>query len=235
MGKPKGKIKEQFTPEELELLAQVLDKEPEIADVAVSDINIDYSYQTRIRDRIRQQIKTNLKPALLQTGKLSRRPDGSLWAIDCATRVLGIKDRGEMNRKLHCEIFTTPGQQVEALLFDFFHDRRSYEPMKLETRLKAQSVAGLDHGFVEAIERLGFSLHDRHRNKIRGATDMVKAWELDHDGTAMTKAIFSIKDSWRDNYKLEGYMALPGCITRSTIGRLMIKSVARCVVSVPPT
>lgn len=200
--------KQQFTPEELALAQAYIDIEPQRMDIVVSDIKIDMSYQTRIRKRIQEKIKNNLHVGMLQTLKISRRPDGSLWAMDGATRVLGLKDRGEMNRKLHCEVWDTPGQEIEAVLFYIFHDKASYEPMKIETRAQAQSVAGLDHGFVQAIEECGFSLQSGggRGHFIRGVTHMQETWDLDHNGTAMRKALFSIKDAWRDMHKITGYM-----------------------------
>lgn len=199
--------KQQFTPEELALAQAYIDVEPQRIDIVVSDIKIDFSYQTRIRARIQANIKNNLHIGMLQTLKISRRPDGSLWAMDGATRVLGLKDRGEMNRKLHCEVWDTPGQEIEAVLFYIFHDKSSYEPMKIETRAQAQHVAGLDHGFVEAIEECGFSLIGGGRGRfIRGVTHMQETWDIDKSGTAMRKALFSIKDAWRDLHKITGYM-----------------------------
>lgn len=206
--KAKGRpARQQFTPEELALAQAYIDVEPQRIDIVVSDINIDFSYQTRIRERIQAAIKNNFHAGMLQTLKISRRPDGTLWAIDGATRVLGLRDRGDMNRKLHCEVWDTPGRDIEAVLFYIFHDKSSYEPMKIETRAQAQHVAGLDHGFVQAIEECGFSLIGGGRGHfIRGVTHMQQTWDLDHDGTAMRKALFSVKDAWRDLHKITGYL-----------------------------
>jgi hypothetical protein len=204
----KKRRREQFTEEQLALARSYIDKEPGRMLLSVSDINVDMSYQTRFRQRIYDEIVECVHPGMLQTLKISKRPDGSFYAMDGATRVLALKERGDMNRKLHCEVWDTPGRDIEALMFYIFHDKASYEPMKIETRLQSLHVAGLDHGFIKAIEECGFSLIEGGRGKrIRGTTYMQQVWELDI-GDAMRKALFSIKDAWRDSYNIDGFMVL---------------------------
>jgi hypothetical protein len=204
----KDKAKD-FTPEELRTLDFYFAKEPPILMLLVSEIKIDWSYQTRNRMRMFNEIRDNFLPGKLQTLKVSRRPDGSYYVFDGATRVLALEERGDMVRKLRCEVFDTPGQAIEALLFDWFNGRDSHENAKLENRLKALSVGGQDNGFVEKIEACGFSLIGGGRGtRINGATHMIQTWELDDNGEAMGRALFAIRNTWRDSHQIKGFVVL---------------------------
>jgi hypothetical protein len=213
MSKANGKAKKPptkpvFTVDEMKLLKSVLDQKPPIVELPISALNVDMSYQDRPRERIVHQVESNFSEALLGIFKVSRRPDGSYWVCDGESRRQGILRRGEKQRVVRCEIFELEGPKQEALLFAWFNSRRSKEPTKLETNLQAYGIAGTDHGFAKAVQDCGFTLVRGGKRHLRGPGYAVQAWDLDGDGTAMRKALFALKDSWRDLYEIHGYMVL---------------------------
>jgi hypothetical protein len=203
-----GKSKGNFTPAEWKILEPILSQNPPILELPVEAINIDWTYQTRPRDRIVNQIATDLHEALLSVLKISQRPDGTYWAADGATRVLGIMQRGERYRLVRCEIFQTPGQKAEALLFAWFNSNRSKQPIKLETNLQAYHIAGTDGGFGKLIEDLGYKLTGKSKFALRGPGYVKKAWNLDDDGTVLRKTLYALKESWKGLYPIHGNVLL---------------------------
>jgi hypothetical protein len=197
-----------FSADEMKLLKPILEQKPPIIDLPVSSLNVDMSYQDRPRKRIVDQVATNFSEALLGIFKVSQRPDGSYWVCDGESRRQGILCRGEKQRVVRCEVFETEGQKQEALLFAWFNSRRSKEPTKLETNLQAYSTAGTDHGFGRAVHECGFTLVRGGKHQLRGPGYALQAWDLDGDGTAMRKALFAVKEAWRDRYDIHGYMVL---------------------------
>lgn len=211
MAKSNGKGKQPkplFTTAEAKLLKPILEQRPPIRELPVSELQIDYAYQDRPRERIVNQISDHFSEALLGVLIVGQRPDKSFWICDGASRVLAILRRGENQRVMRCLIFQTQGQQQEALLFAWSNSKRSKEPTKLITNLQAYGVAGTDQGFSKAIEECGFSLSAKGKRALHGPSYVRTAWELDGDGTAMRKALFSIKDGWRDKFQIHGYMVL---------------------------
>jgi hypothetical protein len=204
---PPPKRKEMFSPEEKKILKSILDQKPPIVDLPVASLQADMSYQERPRERIVDQVASGLSEALLNVLIVAQRPDGTYWVIDGESRRQGILRRGEKQRVVPCQVFQTEGPKQEALLFQFFNSKRSKEPIKLANSLIALGVAGVDRGFVKAIEECGFKLGKGTR-QLRGPGYVKRAWELDGDGTAMRKALYTLKDSWREKYQIHGYMVL---------------------------
>jgi len=199
--------REMFSPEEKKILRSILDQKPPIVDLPVAALNADMSYQERPRERIVNQVATNLSEALLNVLIIAQRPDSTYWVIDGESRRQGILRRGEKQRVVHCQVFQTEGQKQEALLFQWFNSNRSKQPIKLANSLIALGVAGVDRGFTKTIEECGFTL-GKGRRQLRGPGYVLQAWNLDGDGTAMKKALYTLKDAWRENYRIHGYMLL---------------------------
>jgi hypothetical protein len=206
-GKDK-KTKPLFSAEEWQLLQHCLAQNPIISELPVEVLNIDYSYQTRPRDDMIYQIASQFCEPLLGVLKVSQRPDRTYWIADGATRALAILSRGEKHRLVRCEIYQTEGRQPEALLFAWLNSKRSKKPIKLETNLQAYNVAGTDRGFGKAVEKCGYVLVGGGKRHLHGPGYVKQAWDLDGDGTVMTKTLFAIKDAWKDKYKVYGYMVL---------------------------
>ncbi len=207
-GAQRPRLKGIFSSEELEIIHTILDQDPPIVELPVEVLNIDYAYQTRPRERIQNQIVNDFHRALCGVLIVSQRPDKTYWVADGATRVLGILQRKEKHRLVKCLIFETEGRKVEALLFAWFNSNRSKAPIKLETNLQAYNVAGTDGGFGKAIEDCGYQLVGGGKRHLRGPGYVKKAWDLDGDGTAVRKTLFAVKDAWKDNHTLHGYMML---------------------------
>jgi len=208
--KPNGSEKppkEMFSPDERKMLKPILEQKPPIVELPVASLNVDLSYQDRPRERIVNQVATNFSEALLGVLIIAQRPDGSYWVCDGESRHQGILRRGEKQRVVHCQVFQTEGPKQEALLFAWFNSKRSKEPTKLANNLIAYGVAGVDRGFARAIEECGFTL-GKGRRQLRGPSYVQTAWSLDGDGTAMRKALYTLKDAWRENYQIHGYMVL---------------------------
>jgi hypothetical protein len=202
------KVKGTFTSEEWTILEPILAQNPPIIELPVEVINIDFSYQDRPRERIINQIATDFHEALLSVLKISQRPDGTYWAADGATRILGLLRMGDKHRLVRCEVFQTEGRRAEALLFAWFNSKRSKEPIKLETNLQAYNIAGTDGGFGKAVEECGYHLTGSGKRRLNGPGYVLKAWNLDGDGTAMKKTLFALRDAWKDNFKVYGYLVL---------------------------
>jgi hypothetical protein len=211
MGKPNGKAKaleDLFTPDEMKLVHEILDTIPELEEISISEIGIDYSYQDRKRERKQAEIATQLKPGLLGVLKISRRPDGSLWAVDGATRILGLRERGEKVRKLRCEVFPMAGPKVEAVMFAWWNSKRSHTPTALENNMQAAYIAGTDGGFGKAIKECGFDFLSSNKfRRLQGPGYVFKAWNLDGNGEVMKKSLYSCKDAWRDKFVCPGFMS----------------------------
>jgi len=214
MGKKNGKDmtrvqKPMFTVDEWRLVKPVLDQKTTIAELSIAQIEIDYSYQTRPRERIVTQIANNFLESLVGVLKVSQRADGSYKVMDGASRVLAIQARGEQ-RIVRCEIYQVDSAKQEALLFAWFNSNRSHQPIKLETRLKAEHEAGTDHGFGKLIEHCDFTLVGGGPRHLDGPGYSVQAWHLDDDGTALEKALFALKSEWRERHKhkISGYFIL---------------------------
>jgi hypothetical protein len=194
-----------FSAEEKKILDSILDQDPPVIELSISVLNVDLSYQDRPRDRIVNLVTTNFSQALLGIFSIGQRPDGSYWVCDGASRLQGLLNRGEKTRMVKCQVFQTTGPQQEALLFAYLNSRRSKEPTKLITNMQAYNVAGTDKGFGKAIAECGFTL-TKGKCQLRGPVYVRMAWDLDGEGIAMRKALFSVKDCWRDKYKVPGYL-----------------------------
>jgi len=210
MAKGNGKDrapKPMFTIDEQRVLRSVLEQKTRIEELPISSLEIDYSYQTRKRDRIKTQIISNFSEALLGVLKVARRPDGSYKVMDGVTRVEAIQARGEKQRVMRCELFEVEGVKQEALLFAWFNSKRSHEPIKLETRLQAEMEAGTDRGFGKLIYRCDFTLVGGGVRHLDGPHYALQSWALDDDGTALEKTLFALKSEWRDKHKhkIPGY------------------------------
>ena len=76
----------------------------------------------------------------------------------------------------------------------------------------ARYISGTDKGFVKALHTAGFDIKTGHgRRKVHGPSYLNKAWNLDgknSDGETMQKALFAIKDAWKDTAQVTGYMTL---------------------------
>lgn len=226
-------VKPIFNSDEIKLLKKILDQNPPVVELSVGVLNIDFSYQDRPRDRIAAQIINHFSPAFLGVLIIAQRPDGSYWVCDGATRVQGLVARDDKERLVHCQVFQTEGARQEALLFAFFNSKRSKEPTKLITNLQAYSVAGTDKGFGKAIEDCGFSL-TRGRRQLHGPSYVKQAWELDGDGTAMKKALFTLNYAWGDSYQVHGYMVLGVALLYHTQRRAIDEQVRRVLQRMPP-
>jgi hypothetical protein len=222
-----------FSADEQKLLKKILDQNPPIVELSAGDLNVDLSYQDRPRDRIVTQIVNHFSPAFLGVLKIAQRPDGTYWVCDGATRVQALLARGDKERLVRCEVFQTEGQRQEALLFAFFNSKRSKEPTKLITNLQAYSVAGTDKGFGAAIEHCGFSL-TKGRRQLHGPSYVMQAWQLDGDGTAMKKALFTLKEAWRDLYPVHGYMVKGVALLYHTQRRSIDEQLRRVLQRTPP-
>jgi hypothetical protein len=208
-GKAKVSKKEAlFSPDEMKLLKPILSQNPPIVELSIEVLNTDYSYQERPRERIVNQVATLFSEALLGVLIVGQRPDHSYWVCDGESRRQGIIRRGETKRIVKCLIYQTEGSKQEALLFAWFNSKRAREPTNLATNLNAYGVAGTDHGFKKAVEECGFCLLGRSKRVLRGPGYAVKAWDLDGDGTSMRKALFAMKEAWKDNHTINGYMVL---------------------------
>ena len=64
-------------------------------------------------------------------------------------------------------------------------------------------VAGVDRGFKKLIEQCGLTIP-----KLQGVGYYLRAFNLDDDGAALQKALYSIRDAWRDRFRIPGYMVL---------------------------
>lgn len=192
-----------FSAEEDRLLKSFLVQTLPIVNLPVSALNIDESYNDRPRERMIQQIALHFSVALLGVLLVGQRSDGVHWVVDGASRTKGIKHRGENQRVVPCQVFQSEGQKQEAFLFSWFADKRSKTLIPLANKLNALGVAGVDRGFKKLIEQCGFSIP-----KVQGVGYYLQAYNLDDDGAALQKALYSIKAEWRDRHKLPGYMVL---------------------------
>ena len=197
-----------FTPEEAKLLAPLLDQHPPITNLAISQLNVDLSYQERPRERIVHQVATQLTDALLNVFVVAQRPDGSYWVMDGESRRQGILRRGEKHREVRCLVFQTQGREQEALMWAVLNSKRTREPIKLVNRFIAYHVAGTDKGFIATVEKCGYNLVGKTHRTLGGPYYVFKAWQLDGNGSVMQKALFAVNDNWRDKYKIDGYMVL---------------------------
>jgi hypothetical protein len=204
MGKPNGKTL--LTPEEEARVGHILRAKTQLVEIPIGSLNVDPDYQERKRRRIGDQIKRELYEGMLGVLKVSQRPDGTYWVIDGETRreaILNLEG-GDSQRLIRCELYQVPGPREESLLFAIFNSKRSHEPTNLSTNLQAYKVAETDHGFGKAIEECGYTFKGKFA--IRGPHYVEKAWDLDGDGTAVKKALWSM-GVWRQRgYPIYGYL-----------------------------
>jgi hypothetical protein len=209
-----------FTVAEHKLLDSILGQNPPIVELAIEVLSTDWTYQTRPRNRILNQIINDFKEGGLGVLVISQRPDKTYWVCDGETRRQGLMARGDKHRLVRCLVYQTQGQKQEALLFAWFNSRRSKEPIKLETYYQALHVAGTDGGFGKLIENCGFKLNATGKRRLNGIGMVRIAFDLD-DGSALERTLFAIKEAWIDKFKIYGYMVLGiallyhGCARRS--------------------
>jgi hypothetical protein len=196
-----------WTQVELKVLKSILQQDPPIVELPVSALNVDPGYQNRPREKMILKIATFFSNALLGVLIVSQRPDGKYYTIDGETRRLAILARHEEHRIVRCWLFHCDGSQQEALLFAFFNSARSRTPVNLITKLQAYHIAGTDKGFGKLVEECGFTL-SRGKRQLKGAFYVVLAWDLDGDGGSLRKALFALKDAWRDSYPIDGIIVL---------------------------
>ena len=182
-----AKIKQQLTDEEKKVLKKILEQKPKYDDIAIHELNIDLSYQRRPREKMIKQIMGQFSPVLCMTIQVSRRPNGTLWVVNGATRIMALKQMGNLDYKVHCEIFNTEGAKQEALLFVHFDIHHVKVP--LATKLEAAGVAG-----VNEISRIlasgGFNLGESNKNSMKGVSYIPDAYTFD-GGESLQKAVFS--------------------------------------------
>lgn len=196
-----------FTDEELKIIQPFLDQKPPIEEIPIGMLKVDMSYQDRPRDKIVRQVVDHFSEAWLGIFWVSRRPDGTRYLMDGVSRQTGLVQRGDHQYPARCLVFDTEGRKVEALVFAFLNSFRSKDPIKIENVYQAQYIAGTDGGFGAAVEQCGFKFL-RGVRQLRGPRYCKTAWDLDCDGGAMRKALYTIKDCWRDRYPVYGYMVL---------------------------
>jgi hypothetical protein len=180
-----------FSPEEEKLLKSILEQNPPVVNLAIGELHIDTSYNERPRERLTYQIHYHFSAALLGVLMVARRPDGSCWIIDGATRQAGLLRRGESKRIVPCQVFETEGPKQEALLFAWFSSKRARAQIPLANNLNALGVAGVDKGFKKLLTQCGFEIL-----KLQGPGYYHRAFTLDDDGSALQKTLFSIKSCW---------------------------------------
>jgi len=197
--------KAQLSPAEHRVLQPILAQEPHYENISLKDLQIDYTYQDRPRDTLVRQIAEYFSPAMLGTLIVSKRPNGSLFVCDGATRKLGLELRGEGDRVVRCQVFNTDGVKQEALLFKFYNGARKAVP--LANRLTAEGVGGVDGGFLKTIKSIGFTLTGNSKKALKGAGFVKKAYEIDDE--SMQKALFALKESWGEKHgRLDGVAVL---------------------------
>lgn len=191
-----------FTPEELRIIKPVLDRKTTIVEMPVSQLEIDYGYQERDRHRMLGRITDNFIEALLGVLSVSRRPDGSHFVVNGATRKLAIEARGEKERVVRVELFLTDQNYArqEPLLFRWLNSKESHEPIKLANRLHSDWKAGTDHGFGDLIHKCDFVFVGNSARVLNGPGYAVQAWHLDN-GEVLERTLFALKSIWREKHK----------------------------------
>lgn len=195
---------QQLSKDERKLIWSVIQQSPRTVDIPLHKLNIDYSYQDRPRARLVDLIATQFAVGMLGTFIVSERPDGTFWVCDGATRKLGLEKGGQGNRSVPCQVFKTSGIKQEALLFKIYNGFRKQVP--LANRLNAEGVAGLN-GLRATVNRCGYSLIGNGKNVLKGATFLMKAYEID-DGISLEKALYSLHSSWGSEERLDGITVL---------------------------
>lgn len=194
----------QLTKEEMQVLKDVLKQDTVFQDLPLNLLNVDYSYQTRPRERLIQAIARNLIPMMLQTFIVGQRPDGTYWVCDGVTRKLGLETRGERNRIVRCQVLQTKGRAQEALLFKFINGT-SRKTVPLASRLQAEGIAGTDHGFLNLVEECGFTIVGQGKHALKGLGFIYE--EFGRNPNALKKALFALKATWAaSGIKLDGTM-----------------------------
>ncbi len=194
--------KSQMTPEEKKVLRTILAQEPVYEDVALNKLQIDYTYQDRPRQLLTTQIAYEFSPVMFGILIVSKRPDGSLYVCDGATRKLAMEMRNEGDRTMRCQIIETDGIKQEALLFKHYNKERKQVP--LANRLNAEGIGGVDHGFRKLILQCGFHLIGASKTVLKGIYFVRKAYDLDDSGTALQSALFAIKAAWNGKHRVDG-------------------------------
>lgn len=198
-----------LSPEELHLLEPILKQAGVYVEIPASQLNVDWSYQKRPRERICNQIVAQLYEALLGVLMVAQRPDNTHWVFDGVTRLEGVNRRGEKQRVLRSLVFQSTGQKQEALLFALWNSRRCKEFIRKEHALHAYGIAGVDKGFSEAVEQCGYSLIGGGLTQLRGPGYVKAAWDIDPDPKGvMVRTLFATKQEWKDRYRVYGYMVL---------------------------
>jgi hypothetical protein len=233
----KGKQRKSIlTPEEAALLAPILHQSGTITRLKLRDLNIDWDYQTRPRERIANNIEHEFYEAWLDVFLVAQRPDGKYWIYDGVTRKDGLMRRGESEREVDCKVFQSTGQAQEAQMFALTNSRRLKEFIRKETALHSYGVAGTDKGFEDAIEACGYTLNGKGKRNLRGPSYVEKAWKLDYDPKhgVMVKALNSIRESWKDRHRVYGYMVLAIAILYDSQPRAIDEQVRKQLHNHPP-
>jgi hypothetical protein len=196
-----GGIKPQITAAEKAILETVLNQEAVYVDLPLNQISIDMSYQDRPRKVLVDQIATQFSEVMFGDLKVSKRPDGTYWVVDGATRKLGLESGGHPNRMVRCQIICTNGIKQEALLFKHFNCQRRAVP--LANKMTAEGIACVNR-LLPVVVECGFKLAGTSKNSLDGTTYLVQAYNFD-EGKSLMKALFSAKAAiWDGRHRLRG-------------------------------
>jgi hypothetical protein len=187
--------KPQLTEQEKEILDSVINQEAVYADLPLDQIQVDMSYQERPRETLVNQIATQFSEVMFGNLVISKRPDGSFWVVDGATRKFGLERGGHRARIVRCQIIRTSGPKQEALLFKHYNCNRKMVP--IANRINAEGIAGVNPVRDIAIG-CGFLLIGPKSNKrvLKGQSFLAEAYDLDGTGEALRKALFAMKTCW---------------------------------------
>jgi len=200
------KVKPQLSDAERRVLQKLLDQVPRYEEILLSQLQIDWSYQDRPRQKLVDQIAEYFSPAMVQTPIVSRRPDTTLYTCDGVTRKLGMEKRGLGESRVRCQVFDTNGPKQEALLFKHFNASRKAVP--LANRLTAEGIGGVDKGFLKSVQATGYGIVGGSKDVLKGAGFVKKAFEID-SGESMTKALFALRSSWGPKHgRIDGIVVL---------------------------
>jgi len=196
------KVKQQLDKDERTLLESVLCQDAVFKDIPLNKLYVDYSYQTRPREQLLAQIAEQFSSAMLGTLIVSKRPDGTMWVCDGVTRKLALEQRGEAGREVRCQVLNCTDAKQEALLFKFYNGS-ARRAVPLASRLQAEGIAGVDHGFLNLVEQCGFALVGSTNRTLKGIGYVYKAFNQDPE--ALKKALFALKSTWwASRLKLDG-------------------------------
>jgi hypothetical protein len=189
-----------MSPEERTVLESVLRQEVVFEHLPLNQISIDMEYQDRPRKTLVGQIATQFSEVMFGHLIVSKRPNGTYWVVDGATRKLGLEAGGQNNREVRCQIIRTEGQKQEALLFKHYNCNRKMVP--LANRLNAEGVAGIS-GLVDVVKKCGFQLIGNSKKTLKGISFLVQAYNFD-EGKSLERALYSMKSCWDGRHRLDG-------------------------------